>query len=49
VRVGLPRQLALKLVAQTVLGSAKMVQTTGRHPAELRDDVTTPRVARSAD
>jgi pyrroline-5-carboxylate reductase len=42
VRVGLPRQLALKLVAQTVLGSAKMVQTTGRHPAELRDDVTTP-------
>ena len=42
VRVGLPRQLALKLVAQTVLGSAKMVQSTGRHPAELRDDVTTP-------
>lgn len=42
VRVGLPRQLALRLVAQTVLGSAKMVQTTGRHPAELRDDVTTP-------
>ena len=42
VRVGLPRQLALKLVAQTALGSAKMVQTTGRHPAELRDDVTTP-------
>lgn len=42
VRVGLPRQLALMLVAQTVLGSAKMVQTTGRHPAELRDDVTTP-------
>ncbi len=42
VRVGLPRQLALQLVAQTVLGSARMVQTTGRHPAELRDDVTTP-------
>ncbi len=42
VRVGLPRQLALKLVAQTALGSAKMVQATGRHPAELRDDVTTP-------
>ena len=42
VRVGLPRQLALKLVSQTVLGSAKMVQATGRHPAELRDDVTTP-------
>jgi pyrroline-5-carboxylate reductase len=42
VRVGLPRQLALTLVAQTVLGSAKMVQSTGRHPAALRDDVTTP-------
>jgi pyrroline-5-carboxylate reductase len=42
VRVGLPRHLALSLVAQTVLGAAKMVQTTGRHPAALRDDVTTP-------
>jgi pyrroline-5-carboxylate reductase len=42
VRVGLPRHLALTLVAQTVLGAAKMVQTTGRHPAALRDDVTTP-------
>jgi pyrroline-5-carboxylate reductase len=42
VRVGLPRQLALTLVAQTALGAAKMVQTTGRHPAALRDDVTTP-------
>ncbi|HEY3415087.1 MAG TPA: pyrroline-5-carboxylate reductase [Armatimonadota bacterium] len=39
---GLPRQLALTLVAQTALGAAKMVQTTGRHPASLRDDVTTP-------
>ena len=42
VRVGLPRQLALTLVAQTALGSARMVLTTGRHPAALRDDVTTP-------
>lgn len=42
VRVGLPRQLALTLVAQTALGSAKMVLKTGRHPAALRDDVTTP-------
>lgn len=42
VRVGLPRQMALTLVAQTVLGSARMVQTSGRHPAALRDDVTTP-------
>jgi pyrroline-5-carboxylate reductase len=42
VRVGLPRQLALTLVAQTALGAAKMVLATGRHPAALRDDVTTP-------
>lgn len=42
VRVGLPRQLALQLVAQTAVGAAKMVQATGRHPAALRDDVTTP-------
>jgi len=42
VRVGLPRQLALTLVAQTALGSARMVLESGRHPAALRDDVTTP-------
>jgi pyrroline-5-carboxylate reductase len=42
VRVGLPRQLALTLVAQTALGAARMVLSTGRHPAALRDDVTTP-------
>lgn len=42
VRVGLPRHLALKLVAQTAVGAARMVQASGRHPAALRDDVTTP-------
>ena len=42
VRVGLPRHLALTLVAQTAVGAARMVLTTGRHPAALRDDVTTP-------
>ncbi len=42
VRVGLPRDLALNLVTQTMLGAARMVQQTGRHPAALRDDVTTP-------
>src|SRR5215831_14886677 len=42
VRVGLPRQLALTLVAQTALGAARMVLESGRHPAALRDDVTTP-------
>lgn len=42
VRVGLPRNLALTLVAQTALGAARMVLDMGRHPAALRDDVTTP-------
>ncbi len=42
VRVGLPRDIALTLVSQTALGAARMVQTSGRHPAALRDDVTTP-------
>ena len=42
VRVGLPRNLALTLVAQTALGAARMVLDSGRHPAALRDDVTTP-------
>jgi pyrroline-5-carboxylate reductase len=42
VRVGLPRQTALTLAGQTMLGAATMVLTTGRHPAALRDDVTTP-------
>jgi pyrroline-5-carboxylate reductase len=42
VRVGLPRDVALALVTQTVLGSAKMIRMSERHPAALRDDVTTP-------
>lgn len=42
VRVGLPRDVAMTLVTQTVLGAATMVQESDRHPAALRDDVTTP-------
>lgn len=42
VKVGLPREMALKLVSQTMLGSALMVQVTGKHPATLKDEVTTP-------
>lgn len=39
---GLPRHVATELVAQMTLGAAEMVLTTGRHPASLKDDVTTP-------
>ncbi len=42
VRMGLPRELAQKLSAQTLLGAAKMVLETGMHPALLKDAVTTP-------
>ncbi len=39
VRVGLARDVALALAAQTVLGTAKMVLETGMHPAALKDAV----------
>ncbi len=42
VAVGLSKTLALKLASQTVYGSAKMVLTKGKHPAELKDMVTSP-------
>ena len=42
VKVGLPRDLATELAAQTVLGSGAMVIGTGAHPALLKDQVTTP-------
>jgi pyrroline-5-carboxylate reductase len=42
VNVGLPRDVATMLAAQTAYGSARMVLETGYHPALLKDAVTTP-------
>ncbi|MBI3911515.1 MAG: pyrroline-5-carboxylate reductase [Armatimonadetes bacterium] len=42
VKVGLPRDVALLLAAQTVLGSAQLLLETGEHPAVWKDRVATP-------
>jgi pyrroline-5-carboxylate reductase len=42
VKMGLPRQTAELLAAQTVLGAAKMVLESGDHPAQLKDRVASP-------
>jgi pyrroline-5-carboxylate reductase len=40
--LGLSRDVATELIIQTMLGSAKMLRDTGRHPVELREMVTSP-------
>lgn len=42
VQSGIPRALSYRLASQAVLGSAKMVLETGKHPAELKDQVCSP-------
>lgn len=42
VLAGLPRNVALQLAAQTVMGSAKMVLESKKHPGELKDSVASP-------
>ena len=42
VHIGLPRDLAEKLVVQTMLGATRLAQETGKTPSELRNMVTSP-------
>ncbi len=42
VYAGLPRAIAAQLALQTVLGTARLIEETGSHPAQLKDQVTSP-------
>ena len=39
---GMPRDKVYEIVGQAVLGSAKMLLETGKHPGQLKDEVTSP-------
>jgi len=42
VHIGVPRDMAVPMVLQTVLGSARLLEQTGKHPAEMKNLVTSP-------
>ena len=42
VKMNLPRDVSRRVAAQVVKGAAELILTTGRHPAEFKDEVTTP-------
>ncbi|MCK5585699.1 pyrroline-5-carboxylate reductase, partial [Candidatus Bipolaricaulota bacterium] len=42
VNIGMPRAMAERLAVQTVLGSTEYLRESGKHPAELRNMVTSP-------
>ncbi|MCP4603717.1 MAG: pyrroline-5-carboxylate reductase [Proteobacteria bacterium] len=42
VKMGMPRDISCRIAAQVLKGAAQLVLSTGRHPAALKDEVTTP-------
>jgi pyrroline-5-carboxylate reductase len=42
VHIGMPRAMAEKLAVETMIGSARTIKETGKHPAQLKNQVTSP-------